>query len=75
MKLYADNTVLAGHLLEAAFAILRNEGLQPVDCMVMVYGQLTGGVDVNEAQCAAMYDYLQKIVDETEARMNREDRL
>jgi len=36
MKVYASNTFLAGHLLETAFAVLRNEGLQPVDCLSMV---------------------------------------
>ena len=42
MKLYAGNTDLAGQLLETAFAILRNEGLQPVDSMALVYSQLAG---------------------------------
>ena len=71
MKLYADNKALAGQLLETAFSILRNEGLQPVDCMVMVYGQLTEGIDVSEAQNKALHDYLQQVVDEIEIRMNR----
>ena len=66
MKMYAGNKVLAGQLLETAFAILRNEGLQPVDSMEVVYGQLAEGVDVSEAQRAAMHDYLQIIVDGTE---------
>ena len=73
MKVYASNTVIAGQLLETAFAILRNEGLQPMDCMVMVCGQLTDGIDVSEAQSVVLYDYLQQVVDETELQMNRED--
>ena len=66
MKVYASNTFLAGQLLETTFAVLRNEGLQPVDCLSMVYGQLVDGIDVSPAQQAALHDYLQKIVDETE---------
>ena len=72
MKLYADNKALASQLLETAFAILRNEGLQPVDCMEMVYGQLTEGVDASEVNRAALLDYLQQVVDEPETRVKRE---
>ena len=68
MKPYADNTTLAGQLLETAFAILRNEGLQPVDCMEVVYGQLAEGVDVSKVQRATLLRYLQQVVDAAEAR-------
>lgn len=47
MKLYGDNTVLADHLLETAFALLRNAGRDPVDNMGMVYRALAGGIDVS----------------------------
>jgi len=63
MKTYANNEVLAGQLLETAFAILRNEGLQPVDCMEMVYGQLTEGIDVSDAHRASLRSYLREVVD------------
>jgi hypothetical protein len=62
MKLYAGNTALAGQLLESAFAILRNEGLQPVDCMALAYSQLAGGIDVSPAQQVAMHDCLRRVV-------------
>jgi hypothetical protein len=62
MKLYAGNAGLARQLLETAFAILRNEGLQPVDCMALVYGQLTGGIDVSPAQQAALEDFLKQVL-------------
>jgi len=62
MKLYAGNTGLAGQLLETAFAFLRNEGLQPVDCMALVYGQLAGGIDVSPAQQVALHDYLRQVL-------------
>ena len=73
MKMYAGNTVLAGQVLETAFAILRNEGLQPVDCLSMAYGQLADGIDISTAQQVALHDYLRKVVDETETRLNRGD--
>jgi len=71
MKLYADNTALARQLLETAFAILHNEGLQPVDCLALVYGQFAGGIDVSPAQQMALHDYLRKIL----AAHNGEQRL
>ena len=64
MKLYADNKALAGQLLETAFSILRNEGLQPVDCMVMVYGQLAEGIDVSDVHRASLHGYLREVVDD-----------
>jgi len=74
MKVYASNTFLAGHLLETAFAVLRNEGLQPVDCLSMVYGQLVDGIDISPAQQAELHDYLKRVVDEAETRMNGGDK-
>lgn len=58
MKLYANNKILASQLLETAFTILRNEGLEPVDCMAMVHDQLIDGIDVSHEQRAALRGYL-----------------
>ena len=52
MKMYADNKVLAGQLLETAFAILHNEGRQPADIMALAYDLLVGGIDVTTVQPA-----------------------
>ena len=43
MKLYADNHWLAEQLLETAFALLRNEGLQPADCLIMAWAAVVWG--------------------------------
>ena len=50
MKLYGNNRQLAEQLLETAFALLRNEGLQPANCLALVWGQLAGGIDVSPSQ-------------------------
>ncbi len=42
MKLYGNNRQLAAQLPETAFGILRNEGLQPADCLAVAYGLLAG---------------------------------
>ena len=60
MKLYANNRLLAEQLLETAFAILRNERLQPVDCLALAYGLLADGIDVNPAQQVELHDWLQR---------------
>ena len=71
MKVYADNQELAGQLLEIAFSILHNEGLQPVNCMEMVYSKLMDGVDVSKVKRAALLYYLKQVVDEAAARRAR----
>jgi hypothetical protein len=62
MKLYGNNRLLAEQLLETAFAILRNEGLQPAECLAMAYGQLTDGIDVTPVQQAVLHDYLRRML-------------
>ena len=62
MKLYANNRLLAEHLLETAFAILRNEGQQPADVMALVYDLLTSGIDVTTIQQVALHDYLRRVL-------------
>ena len=62
MKLYAHNRQLAEQLLETAFAILRNEGLQPADCLAMAYGRLVDGIDVSPVQQAELHDYLRRVL-------------
>ena len=47
MKLYADNRRLAEQLLETAFALLRNAGAEPEECLALAIGMLAGGVDDN----------------------------
>jgi hypothetical protein len=62
MKMYADNKVLAGQLLETAFALLRNEGRQPADGMALAYDLLVGGIDVTTVQQSALHDYLREVL-------------
>ena len=62
MKLYANNRQLAEQLLETAFAVLRNEGLQPVDCLALVCHQLADGIDVSPAQQATLHDFLRRLL-------------
>jgi hypothetical protein len=62
MKMYADNKVLAGQLLETAFALLRNEGRQPADVMALAYNLLVGGIDVTTVQQSALRDYLRDVL-------------
>jgi hypothetical protein len=62
MKLYGHNRLLVEQLLETAFAILRNEGLQPAECLAMAYGQLADGIDVTPVQRAALHDYLRQVL-------------
>jgi hypothetical protein len=62
MKLYANNQLLAGHLLEIAFTLLRNEGRQPVDAMALAYDLLVGGIDVTKSQRVALHDYLRQVL-------------
>ena len=50
MKLYANNGLLAEYQLDIAFAILRNEGRQPVDAMALAYDLLVGGIDTTTTQ-------------------------
>ena len=61
MKLYGNNRQLAEQLLETAFSILRNEGLQPADCLASIYGQLHDGIDVSPAQQAALRACLRRL--------------
>ena len=68
MKLYGDNTVLADHLLETAFALLRNAGREPVDNMGMVYRALASGIDISRSQQDALHDYLRRVVADYDAR-------
>ena len=68
MKLYGDNTVLAGQLLETTFALLCNAGRQPVDILGIVYGSLTDGLDVSPRQREALHECLRSIVAEYDAR-------
>ena len=72
MKLYGDNTVLADHLLETAFALLRNAGREPVDIMEMVYRALAEGIDVSPSQQDALHDYLRRVVADYDARRSGE---
>ena len=62
MKLYASNQLLSEYLLETAFAILRNEGLQPVDVMALTYDLLVGGVDTTTTQKVRLHDYLRQVL-------------
>jgi hypothetical protein len=62
MKIYANNQLLAGHLLEVAFTLLRNEGRQPVDAMALAYDLLIGGIDVTKSQRVALHDYLRQVL-------------
>ena len=68
MKLYGDNTVLVGQLLETAFALLRNAGREPVDILGMVYCSLADGLDVSPRQREGLHEYLRSIVAEYDAR-------
>ena len=58
MKLYADNRRLAEQLLETAFALMRNEGAEPGDCLALAYRLLADGIDVSPAQRAALREFL-----------------
>ena len=58
MKLYANNYQLAEQLLENVFALLRNEGLQPADCMALAYRLLADGIDVSPAQKDSLREFL-----------------
>jgi len=62
VKLYGNNRLLAEQLLETAFGILRNEGLQPADCLAISYHQLADGIDVTPARHAAMQDCLRRLL-------------
>ena len=62
MKLYGHNRLLVEQLMETAIAILRNEGLQPADCLAMAYGRLVDGIDVNPVQQAELHDYLRRVL-------------
>ena len=67
MKLYGNNRQLAAQLLETAFAILRNEGLRPADCLAISYHQLADGIDVSPEEQAGLHEYLQRVIDEIAA--------
>ena len=64
MKLYANNQLLSEYLLETAFAILRNEGLQPVDVMALAYDLLVGGIDTTATQQVVLHGYLRQVLAE-----------
>jgi hypothetical protein len=61
MKFYENNKQSAEQLLEIAFAILRNEGQQPVVSIALVYKLLTRDIDVTTTQQAALHGYAQQV--------------
>ena len=62
MKLYANNQLLSEYLLKTAFAILRNEGRQPVDVMALAYDLLVGGIDITATQQVVLHGYLRQVL-------------
>ena len=72
--MHGSNTVLSGHLLETAFALLRNAGHEPVDIMCMVYHALTDAVDVSPLQQEALHDYLRRVVADHNVRLQQSSR-
>ena len=74
MKLYGNNRLLAEQLLETAFAILRNEGLQPADCLAIAYGQLADGIDVTPIQQVVLHAYLRRVLKAYDRRSSSEQR-
>jgi len=70
MKIHANNRQLAEHLLETAFAILRNAGQEPVDAMALSYGLLADGIDVSPNQQAELHHYLRQVLADFDDRFS-----
>ena len=61
-RIYASNLFLAREVMEAAFSLMRNEGQSRAEIMAAVYESLTAGIDVSDADRAAVHDVMKDII-------------
>ena len=62
IRIYASNLFLAREVMEAAFSLMRNEGRSRAEIMATVYESLTAGIDVSNADRAAVHDVMKGII-------------